>query len=197
MTGKEFANEFSNWVLLSITVDKQDNINLVNRLTNRILDVFLTNVKSMELFKKNKQLMDREFDSINKIYHRTNFKLLLSAIMVYIGISIASLVYSIDFKVFQNDFFDHLFSFSLGMFLAFILVIPASSIAGSKKSSAIVGMIFSLLGAIQIYIILELQILPSMFTAIGVNIIFFAFSTLIGFLSGTISGALIDDYFLY
>ena len=92
----------------------------------------------------------------------------------------------------------NIFSFSGAIIAGFILLIPSSLIAGSKKSSTIISTLFSFFGSLfGAYITNTFLIKTIYFGGIGELYVYFSICILLGFICGNIGGFLVDRYFLH
>ena len=78
--------------------------------------------------------------------------------------------------------------------MSLLLIFSATLIAGNRKNSIFIGTIFTVLGSLTTYLLITFFITSN--GTIGTPIIFFGFSLFIGFISGLISGTLMERYYL-
>lgn len=191
ITGKEFAyeNDTNKLILLVITADVNDNKTLVNKLAGKILAI------SLAALVKNNNLSDStlqsSFDELcNKnIYHRSRNKTIVSIILTFFSTIIASILTSLNLN-------SNIGPFILGIITAYILISISTAFAGTRNDSIIVGLISSLLGSIVAFILIQYIIVEPIVGSVGIPIIFFGFTLIIGFVAGLTSGSLMDRYFL-
>ena len=189
----------SHWILVSVTVDKHDNTILVKNIINKILDNILRTFELKEAEVTREDSLNNYFNSfLNKnIYTRTKNKLLVSAILIFICVSISDFISTLNVtQVFEFHLSGDLV-FLIGIIIGFILVIPSAAIAGTKKDSTIISIFSSFLATSFSYILIEIVIHNQIIGGVGTPIVFFGLSMIEGISCGIIGGTLIDRFFLY
>ena len=192
-------NPNSNWILTTITVDKQDNNNLIKDITNKVQNYVTSSFKMIVDDHDRELKLNNFFDSsLNKrIYLRTKNKLIVSSILVFLSMVFSEIISTLNinsiFKIKINTDLTFLFGILLGL----ILVIPSAAIAGNRKNSTIIAFCLSIIASIFSFILLELMPDGQIIGGVGTPIVFFGFSLIEGLACGIIGGTLIDRYFLY
>ena len=197
---KSFIGNENQWILISLTVDLQDNNMLIDSLINKLMDMIF---KKINLEKENLAVdkdLDNEIELFlqKKIFYRTSEKKILSIFAVFISIFMTSLAYSLIRS--QKNGLDNsnVVSFSVAVIIGLILIIPSSSLAGSKILSSIVGIIPSCIGSIFSYwFINQFLVSSNFFGGLGGIYVYISFCSLLGFCSGFIGGFILDRYYLY
>jgi hypothetical protein len=169
LTGKDFTDENnksgnSNRILIiSALVDKKDNNTLVDKILLEILDEFGRNF-NFERKDLIEQVDISEFidDLIKKKTRRRSWiNFSLSLLLVFVALNFASLYYNYKFDLIFSDVTQQtLVQVGGGTILGFILVIPASFVAGKITWSVISGFIGTFAGAFFTdYIFLSVSLL--------------------------------------
>ena len=185
---KKTTNNSQDMIILTITADYNDNSFLLKKCSSQILSCVTKALEKKEIY--GDKVLDSKLDQLldKKIYHRTRNKLIISSVFAYLASFFSSFIYSIIY----NE--TNLNSFLIGIGMSFLLIFSASIIAGNRKNSIIIGIIFTVLGSLTTYLLITFLITSN--DTIGTPIIFFGFSLFIGFISGLISGTLMERYFL-
>ena len=203
MTGGEVKfserNNNSHWILTTITVDKNDDINLVKNITNNVQKNILQTFEIVDNDKSRKNQLDEIFDSIlnKKVYRRTKNKLIISSILVFCSMVISEFISTSNIKSLFEIRIQSEFMFLFGIIIGFLLVIPSAAIAGNRMNSTIIALCSSALSSIFSFILLEFVIQNSLFGGVGTPIVFIGFSIFVGISCGIIGGTVIDRYYLY
>ena len=200
LSGKELVSDLkSKWILMSITVDTVDSSSLIDNLTLKIWKHILERIDSNydKMTKYNE--LDSELDNLirHKTFDRTTNKLIISSITVFISILITSFIYS--FIRFYKGTLDstNIPSFVLAITIGGFFLILSSILAGSKVKSTVVGTIFSLIGSLFSFYLIENILSNNNFLGgLGNLFIFLTFCTLLGCFCGYIGGSIVDYEFL-
>ena len=200
LSGKELVSDLdSKWILMSMTVDTVDNSSLIDSLTLKIWQLILeridSNYNKMRIYKD----LDSDLDKLieHKTFNRTTNKLILSSITVLISILLTSFIYSI-IRSYKNTLDStNIPSFVLAITIGGFFLILSSIFAGSKVKSTVVGTIFSLIGSLFSYFLIENILSKNNFLGgLGNLFIFLTFCTLLGCFCGYIGGSIVDYKFL-
>ena len=190
----------SKWILISLMVDTIDNNNLIDNLIVQLMDKILKKVDvNDERLTTNSELDEEIYGFIKKkTYSRNNKKILVSSILVLLSVIATVIIYSF-IRSFKNGFdSSNVISIISTIIFGFLLILPSSAISGSKKNSAIIGIVFSILASISIYLIINnLLINSNLFGGLGSFAVYFFYCILLGFCFGYMGGYLIDRYYLH
>ncbi|MHA1992111.1 MAG: hypothetical protein ACW981_09640 [Candidatus Hodarchaeales archaeon] len=207
LTGKDFTDENnksgnSNRILIiSALVDKKDNNTLVDKILLEILDEFGRNF-NFERKDLIEQVDISEFidDLIKKKTRRRSWiNFSLSLLLVFVALNFASLYYNYKFDLIFSDVTQQtLVQVGGGTILGFILVIPASFVAGKITWSVISGFIGTFAGAFFTDYIFRFIIDIDVFNkSVGTFAAYLLISIFVGIIGGYIGGYIAERLFLF
>ena len=200
LSGKKYKiGQKLQWVLISLTVDIKDNDLLIDSLVRSLIDIIVTKLDLEQEFLVTNKNLDNEIELFlqKKLFIRSRKKIITSSVLIFISTLIMSLVYS-SIRTQQNGIdSSNIVSFSFAISIGLLLMIPSSSLAGSKKISSLIGILMSTIGSVFSYwFITQYLVETPFFDYIGSYYVYIVFCILMGFCSGYLGGAIIDRYFL-
>jgi hypothetical protein len=207
VTGKDFTDDktksgsFNRILIISALVDKKDNNTLVDKILIEILEEFGRN------FNFNKKGLIEQIDiSVfidglikKKIRKRSWLNFSLALLFVFIALNIASIYYNYKFDlIFPDVTLQTIVQVGGGTILGFILVIPASFIAGKRTWSVITGFIGTFVGAYFTDYLFRFIINIDVFNkSVGTFAAYLLISIFIGIIGGYIGGYIAERLFLF
>lgn len=201
LSGKEVTIESqSKWILFSVLIDSTDNNSLVDRLTVEIMHLVLSHIDQKYEKLNQYKMLDNKLNRLinSKSYDRTTLKITISSLLIALSINITVLTYAF-IRSYKSTFdSSNVFSIISALIIGGITLTFSASVAGSKKYSTIIGLLFSFAGSIIAFYLVEIILSEvNWLGGLGNIWVFITFCSLIGCIFGFIGGMLIDNKYLY